>query len=41
MKIRESGMPEENLWATFFKPEAVLHKLGLPSSGDVVDFGCG
>lgn len=41
MKTRESGMPEESLWATFFTPEEVLHKLGLPSSGDVVDFGCG
>jgi SAM-dependent methyltransferase len=42
MKARESGMPEEELWATFFEPEAVLRKLGLePSCGDVVDFGCG
>jgi ubiquinone/menaquinone biosynthesis C-methylase UbiE len=41
MKTRESGMPGENLWATFFTPEEVLHKLGLPTTGDVVDFGCG
>ncbi len=41
MKTRESGMPEESLWTTFFTPEEVLHKLGLPSSGDAVDFGCG
>lgn len=42
MKIRESGMPEEAMWAGFFKPEAVLRKLGLSSAcGDVVDFGCG
>ena len=41
MKTRESGMPEESVWVTFFTPEEVLHKLGLPSSGDVVDFGCG
>jgi ubiquinone/menaquinone biosynthesis C-methylase UbiE len=34
-------MPEENLWATFFTPEAVLHKLGLPTAGDVADLGCG
>ena len=34
-------MPEESLWATFFTPEEVLHKLGLPTVGDVVDFGCG
>ena len=41
MKTRESGMPEESLWATFFTPEEVLRKLGLPSAGDVVDFGRG
>lgn len=42
MKIRESGMPEDNTWANFFEPERVLNKLGLtPSCGDVVDFGCG
>lgn len=42
MKIRESGMPKEALWAGFFEPEAVLRKLGLsPACGDVVDFGCG
>ena len=41
MKTRESGMPEEGLWATFFTPEEVLRTLGPPSVGDVVDFGCG
>jgi ubiquinone/menaquinone biosynthesis C-methylase UbiE len=42
VKARESGMPEESVWAGFFAPEAVLRKLGLTSScGDVVDFGCG
>jgi SAM-dependent methyltransferase len=41
MKTRESGMPEEGMWVTFFTPEQVLRKLGLPESGDVVDFGCG
>ncbi len=41
MKARESGMPEEDMWVTFFTPKEVLHKLGLPTSGDVVDFGCG
>ena len=41
MKTRESGMPEESLWATFFASEEVLRKLGLPTAGDVVDFGCG
>jgi len=41
MKARESGMPEEGMWVTFFTPKEVLHKLGLATSGDVVDFGCG
>ena len=42
MKSRESGMPDEELWASFFNVESVLDKLGLQScAGDVVEFGCG
>jgi SAM-dependent methyltransferase len=42
MKTRDSGMPDEPLWSTFFAPEAVLSRLGLTRAcGDVVDFGCG
>jgi ubiquinone/menaquinone biosynthesis C-methylase UbiE len=41
MKARESGMPEERLWLSFFTPTEVLRKLDLPISGDLVDFGCG
>jgi ubiquinone/menaquinone biosynthesis C-methylase UbiE len=42
MKIRESGMPQEGLWAQFFDAEAILAKLALnASSNDVADFGCG
>jgi SAM-dependent methyltransferase len=42
MKVRESGMPDEELWQGFFDPPAVLAKLGLASScGNVVEFGCG
>ncbi|HEY8748177.1 MAG TPA: class I SAM-dependent methyltransferase [Tepidisphaeraceae bacterium] len=42
MKTRESGMPDESLWESFFSPDTMLRKLGLrPDSGDVVDFGCG
>jgi SAM-dependent methyltransferase len=42
MKIRDSGMPDETLWTTFFDPHAILTTLGLtPDSGAVVDFGCG
>jgi SAM-dependent methyltransferase len=42
MKARESGMPEEALWAAFFQPEQVLAQLRLtPGVDNVVDFGCG
>lgn len=42
MKTRESGMPDESIWAGFFSPQETLAKLGLTAScGDVVDFGCG
>lgn len=41
MKTRESGMPEEGMWVAFFTPDEVLRKLGLPTSANVVDFGCG
>lgn len=45
MKIRDSGMPAESLWATFFEPRAILTRLGLgPRKGRApvaVDFGCG
>jgi SAM-dependent methyltransferase len=42
MKIRDSGMPDEQTWGGFFNPQVVLDKLGLTSrTGDVVEFGCG
>ncbi|MGH7143425.1 MAG: class I SAM-dependent methyltransferase [Planctomycetota bacterium] len=42
MKTRESGMPAEELWATFFTPAEVLAKLGLTRDcRAAVDFGCG
>ena len=42
MKTRESGMPDEELWATFFQPELVIDRLALRSVlGDVVELGCG
>lgn len=43
MKGRESGMPDEAYWASFFDPHAVLDLLRLPriSSCDVLEFGCG
>ena len=42
MKGRESGMPDEEYWGSFFNPRCILEKLDctvLP--GDVVEFGCG
>ncbi len=42
MKTRESGMPEEEMWAEFFNPETIFAKLGLtPDTGGLVEFGCG
>ena len=43
MKGRESGMPEEAYWATFFDPVAALDQLLIQggSLGDIVEFGCG
>lgn len=42
MRTRESGMPAEEIWDGFFRPEEILQKLGLtPGAGRVVDFGCG
>lgn len=42
MKTRESGMPPENMWYTFFSPRETLLALGLRTDmTNVVDFGCG
>jgi SAM-dependent methyltransferase len=42
MKTRESGMPDEPMWASFFDPPRVLQKLGLTRHcRHVVEFGCG
>ena len=42
MKTRDSGMPEEGYWSTFFDAEATLTALGLDvATGLVVDVGCG
>ncbi len=42
MKIRDSAMPEREMWETFFKPKAVLATLGINKQiKDVVEFGCG
>ena len=43
MKARESGMPDEDCWQTFFSPAAMLERLmaGADPAGDVAEFGCG
>ena len=42
MKTRDSGMPAEDHWSSFFTPEALLARLGLDRArGPVVDVGCG
>lgn len=43
MKGRESGMPEETYWASFFAAGAVVDKMLGPRemACDIVEFGCG
>ncbi|MCK6490403.1 MAG: class I SAM-dependent methyltransferase [Planctomycetes bacterium] len=42
MKTRDSGMPDQDWWESFFDPDGVLDALGLRHfDGPVVDVGCG
>jgi SAM-dependent methyltransferase len=42
LKIRESGMPDENVWHRFFDPIYILKSIGLTNKvEDIADFGCG
>lgn len=42
MKGRESGMPEETYWASFFDTEVAVERLlGPRVDGNVIEFGCG
>jgi SAM-dependent methyltransferase len=43
MKGRESGMPDEAYWASFFDPEGILDRLLVTGGGcyNVLEFGCG
>jgi SAM-dependent methyltransferase len=42
MKTRESGMPDEEMWESFFNAEQVLRSLSLgEATENVVEFGCG
>ncbi|MBE0599364.1 MAG: class I SAM-dependent methyltransferase [Desulfuromonadales bacterium] len=42
MKVRDSGMPDEERWSGFFRPEEILGVFGLDRGVEtLVDFGCG
>jgi ubiquinone/menaquinone biosynthesis C-methylase UbiE len=43
VKGRESGMPDEAYWSSFFDVEAAIGKLlkGTNAGSDLVEFGCG
>ena len=42
MKVRDSGMSNEEMWSEFFKPNRILKTLGIDNSiRDIADFGCG
>ncbi|WP_298439611.1 class I SAM-dependent methyltransferase [Geobacter sp.] len=42
MKVRDSGMPEEGWWSTFFDPEKALRTFSIDgNTGDILEFGCG
>ncbi len=42
MKVRDSGMPEEEMWSEFFDPAKVLAAFGLNYGvRNLVEFGCG
>ncbi|MGV8894232.1 MAG: class I SAM-dependent methyltransferase [Burkholderiaceae bacterium] len=43
MKGRESGMPDEDYWASFFDADVVIDRLwgSAGVQGNVIEFGCG
>src|SRR3989338_3282165 len=42
MKVRESGMPERDIWENFFDVQKILATLGVDKKIiDVAEFGCG
>jgi cyclopropane fatty-acyl-phospholipid synthase-like methyltransferase len=43
MKGRESGMPQEDYWASFFDVDRALETLlgGTDHRGNLIEFGCG
>jgi SAM-dependent methyltransferase len=42
MKVRDSGMPDEEMWSEFFNPKKILRTFVLDRGvHDLVEFGCG
>ncbi|HCL56408.1 MAG TPA: class I SAM-dependent methyltransferase [Spirochaetia bacterium] len=42
MKYRDSGMPDENMWSTFFHPEKILKLMQINNKiKTFLDIGCG
>lgn len=42
MKVRDSGMPDEEMWSGFFDPDRILRTFGLNREiAGIVEFGCG
>lgn len=42
MKVRDSGMPDEEMWSGFFDPAQTLKVFGLDQGvQELVEFGCG
>lgn len=42
MKLRESGMPDETYWESFFDVDTILDRFEIDDSlADVVELGCG
>ena len=42
MKVRESGMPDEKQWESFFEQESILKVMGIDFNiVNVAEFGCG
>ena len=42
MKVHDSGMPDEEMWSSFFDPEKILRAFGLDQEiSGIVEFGCG
>jgi ubiquinone/menaquinone biosynthesis C-methylase UbiE len=42
MKVRDSGMPSEDLWATFFDVEIILERMQVNNTvNNLMEVGCG